>query len=371
MLRKAVVGSFLGVALLGQLRAQDVVIMREEHPVLPAAQPIADGSRIADAAQIEKAIPVPHVKPQAAKPAQSASSQPLVVFAHQTVPAPAPKVSSIAQSGAGQRELAMPAKIAAPKPAASALVAAQRSQAQIRSEVHQQEAVAMRSTSAAGATAFTRVADGFDFPVGPPDAQRYYKARGFQSPSHLGEDWDGTGGGNTDLNDPVYCIGDGVVVFARDCRQGWGNVVIVRHAYRHGGTVQNIDSLYAHCQKILVQRGQSVRRGQQIARIGTAHGLYDAHLHFEIRKNITIGMSRDKFAKNSSNYHNPTEFINAHRRLQGGGSNYRIAMNTFAHDERIRWDKLRTYSRARTGGSSGESARALKKAVASQNVSTR
>lgn len=36
-------------------------------------------------------------------------------------------------------------------------------------------------------------------------------------------------------SDPIYSIGDGVVVFARDCHMGWGNVVIVRHAYREFG----------------------------------------------------------------------------------------------------------------------------------------
>ena len=44
-------------------------------------------------------------------------------------------------------------------------------------------------------------ADGFDFPVGPPDAKNYYKARGFlpKGLEHLGEDWNGTGGRNTDV----------------------------------------------------------------------------------------------------------------------------------------------------------------------------
>src|SRR5205085_6221457 len=47
-------------------------------------------------------------------------------------------------------------------------------------------------------TAFVKIADGFDFPVGKPDAQGYYKARGFRSHGHLGEDWDGIRGGDTD-----------------------------------------------------------------------------------------------------------------------------------------------------------------------------
>src|SRR6202030_2561076 len=107
-------------------------------------------------------------------------------------------------------------------------------------------------------SAFIRLADGFDFPVGKPDAKGYYKARGFRVNGHVGEDWDGVGGGDTDLGDPIYCVGDGIVVFARDVHLGWGNVVIVRHAYREGGTVKYIDSLYGHLQKMLVSRGQRV-----------------------------------------------------------------------------------------------------------------
>jgi murein DD-endopeptidase MepM/ murein hydrolase activator NlpD len=219
-----------------------------------------------------------------------------------------------------------------------------------------------------GQTAFTKLADGFDFAVGKPDARGYYKARGVRAHGHLGEDWDGVGGGDTDLNDPVYCIGDGVVVFARDCHQGWGNVIIVRHAYREGLGVRNVDSLYGHLQKILVHRGQAVKRGQQIAAIGNAHGLYDAHLHLEVRKNIAIGMSRDKFAQDFSNYYDPSDFIMSHRHLQSSGASTRVAMNTFTYDSRIHWDKLRNYSHARSGGGSSESAYALKKAVASQSA---
>src|SRR3984893_2102855 len=198
-----------------------------------------------------------------------------------------------------------------------------------------------------GDTAFTKLADGFDFPVGKPDAQGYYKARGFRSHGHLGEDWDGVRGGDTDLGDPIYCIGDGVVVFARDCHMGWGNVVIVRHSYRDNGMIKNIDSLYGHLNTMLVHRGQTVTRGQKIATMGNAHGLYDAHLHLEIRKNIEIGMSRAKFAQDSSNYYDPTQFINLHRHLQGGGSSYRVAMNTFVQDSRINWAATRNYSHSR------------------------
>jgi murein DD-endopeptidase MepM/ murein hydrolase activator NlpD len=189
------------------------------------------------------------------------------------------------------------------------------------------------SAPEASPAAFASVplADGFDFPVGKPDAVGYHKARGFTPNGHLGEDWDGDGGGNTDLGDPIYNIGNGVVVLARDMRVRWGNVVIVRHSFREpaaGNTIVTFDSLYGHLDTVLVTEGQTVARGQQIATMGTAHGLYDAHLHFELHKNIAIGMYRSAFPRDFRNYYDPTDFLKSHRKLSAGGRTP-IALHTF------------------------------------------
>ena len=162
---------------------------------------------------------------------------------------------------------------------------------------------------------------------------------------HLGEDWDGLGGGNTDLRDPVYSIGDGVVVFARDVHLGWGNVVIVRHVFREAGALKTIDALYGHLNTILVRAGQNVTRGQQLATMGTAHGVYDAHLHFEIRKNIAIGMNRAAFPRDFSNYYDPSKFLLSHRHLPAARRTYPIAMNTFTHDAKYNVEGLRNFRR--------------------------
>ena len=185
--------------------------------------------------------------------------------------------------------------------------------------------------AAPAAYATVPLADAFDFPVGKPDAVGYHKARGFTPDGHLGEDWDGNGGGNSDLGDPIYSIGNGVVVLARDMRSGWGNVVILRHSFREpaaGDAIVTFDSLYGHLDSILVAEGQTVARGQQIATMGTAHGLYDAHLHFELHRNIAIGMYRSAFARDFSNYYDPTDFLKSHRKLDGGGT-IAIALHTF------------------------------------------
>jgi murein DD-endopeptidase MepM/ murein hydrolase activator NlpD len=227
----------------------------------------------------------------------------------------------------------------------------------------QEPAVDVQLLNRSMETASTKLADGFDFPVGKPEAEGYYKARGFRSGGHMGEDWDGVRGGDTDLKDPIYCIGDGIVVFARDVHRGWGNVVIIRHAFRERGTVKHVDSLYGHLNSILVNRGQRVARGQQIGTMGTAHGQYDAHLHLEIRKNLEIGMSRAKFQKNFSNYYDPSQFIESHRRLSGGGASFRVAMNTFTQDSAYHFDDAPNSSPRRR--STAQSAAALKQAISS------
>jgi murein DD-endopeptidase MepM/ murein hydrolase activator NlpD len=171
-----------------------------------------------------------------------------------------------------------------------------------------------------GAALRMKLADGFDFPVGKPEAKGYYKARGMRlrTPVHFGEDWNGTGGGDTDLNDPIYACGDGVVTFAADVKGGWGRVVLIRHAYRDpaSGQVKYVDSQYGHLRSILVRQGELVKRGQKIGTMGNNRGMYAAHLHFEIRHNLKIGMHRESVEKTTTNWADPSKFIKSHRRLK-------------------------------------------------------
>jgi hypothetical protein len=176
-----------------------------------------------------------------------------------------------------------------------------------------------------------QLADGFDFPVGKPEAKGYHKARGFWPNGHLGEDWNGNGGGDTDDGDPISAIGRGVVVLSENVRVGWGNVVIIRHAYREiTGKVEMVDSLYGHLLERKVRVGQIVERGQLVGTMGSNFGMYPVHLHLEVRKNLAIGMNRSKFARDYSCYHSPTAFINAHRQMAADFRRYEIPINTFA-----------------------------------------
>lgn len=155
------------------------------------------------------------------------------------------------------------------------------------------------------------IADGFDYPVGKPDGEGYYNAQAFGTNDHLGDDFNATTGGNTDLGDPVYTVANGVVRFADNVGGGWGNVIRVVHQLPNGTFVE---SLYAHCDTILVTTDTWVKKGDQIGTIGTAGGIYPAHLHFEIRDNIKM-LIGGGYSKNQEGYLDPTAFIEANREL--------------------------------------------------------
>ncbi len=177
----------------------------------------------------------------------------------------------------------------------------------------------------------TKYADGFDFPVGGGTAAGYYTARRMVPYRHMGDDWNGNGGGNSDYGDPVLAIAHGKVVYSQNYGSDWGEVVIVRHKYRcNTGQTRYVDSLYGHVIRRLVGVGQEVRRGQRIASIGNNRGMYVAHLHLEIRKNTDIGIRAWAYPKSSANYHQPTSFIHANRpgRTAKPHQNHTFASNT-------------------------------------------
>lgn len=147
----------------------------------------------------------------------------------------------------------------------------------------------------------------FDFPVGWPDAQGYYDAQPFGRNAHLGSDWNGVGGGDTDHGDPVSSVGDGRVRSVSDVGGGWGLVVRVVH---HDGA-RCVESLYAHLSAALVQEGQRVSRGEQIGRIGDASGRYWAHLHLELRDRPGAPLGGGYGAPDG--HLDPTAFIQARR----------------------------------------------------------
>lgn len=190
----------------------------------------------------------------------------------------------------------------------------------------------------------TRLADGFDYPVGKPNGDGYYIFRGFSPNGHLGEDWNGNGGGDTDEGDPVYAVAHGVVVFSEDYKRGWGNVVIIRHAYREtNGQIAFVDSLYGHLKVRSVKLGQQVTRGQIVGTIGCGpYRMYAAHLHFEIRKDLRVGMRREMYPQTYQTYHVPRQFTDARRTLRYEDRLVRVPINTFlkSNPNRVTTDEL-------------------------------
>jgi hypothetical protein len=171
----------------------------------------------------------------------------------------------------------------------------------------------------------SKMSDGFDFPVGKPDAQGYYNAQSFLDKSyknipHLGDDWNGTGGGNTDLGDPVFAVSNGEVVYCNSAR-GWGNVVIIRHQIPD---TSEMESLYAHLDQVDVALNQIITKGNKIGTIGTGGGLYKAHLHFEIRNSdcASWGKPGVGYSTNHSGWVNPTQYINDNRKFHGFAAQY-------------------------------------------------
>ena len=165
------------------------------------------------------------------------------------------------------------------------------------------------------------IADGFDYPVGPPDGDGYNHTAGWDfldrtdgGTYHPGEDWNQNGtSGDGDLDQPVYAVANGTVTAADDYHDSWGNIVVIEHLLPDGTQVW---SLYGHLDTILVSSGD-VTRGQQIGTIGKGYVWY-AHIHFEIRKEnlppdaYPNGWSREQV---QAAYARPSEFIDSHRWL--------------------------------------------------------
>jgi murein DD-endopeptidase MepM/ murein hydrolase activator NlpD len=69
----------------------------------------------------------------------------------------------------------------------------------------------------------------------------------------------------------------GVVVYAGNELRGFGNLLLVKH--RDGWV-----TAYAHAEELLVRRGEQVKRGQVIAKVGATGNVSSPQLHFEVRK---------------------------------------------------------------------------------------
>ena len=76
---------------------------------------------------------------------------------------------------------------------------------------------------------------------------------------------------------PIKAADNGVVAYAGNELRGFGNLILLKHA---DGWV----TAYAHTEKVLVRRGDTVRRGQTIGRVGSSGNVSQPQLHFEVRR---------------------------------------------------------------------------------------
>ncbi|MHC1693787.1 MAG: murein hydrolase activator EnvC [Eubacteriales bacterium] len=94
---------------------------------------------------------------------------------------------------------------------------------------------------------------------------------------HNGLDIAGVGGGSVIKNKPIYAAEDGEVILSK-YNGGYGNCIVISHG-------SGLTTLYAHANKLLVKVGDTVKRGDTIALVGTTGMSTGYHLHFEISVN--------------------------------------------------------------------------------------
>jgi murein DD-endopeptidase MepM/ murein hydrolase activator NlpD len=85
---------------------------------------------------------------------------------------------------------------------------------------------------------------------------------------HAGVDFAGKRGS------PIVAVADGLVIAAEN-RSGYGKTVEIRHG-------NGLVTRYAHNQKLVVQVGDLVKKGDVIAKMGSSGRATGPHLHFEV-----------------------------------------------------------------------------------------
>ena len=79
------------------------------------------------------------------------------------------------------------------------------------------------------------------------------------------------------IGTPIYATGNGLVVESQ-FDKGYGRHVIIDHGFSY-------KTMYAHLEKIVVKKGQTVKRGDVIGYLGNSGLSTGPHLHYEVRKN--------------------------------------------------------------------------------------
>ncbi len=111
------------------------------------------------------------------------------------------------------------------------------------------------------------VAGKFNWPTTSHRITQYY--RGWR---HTGIDI------GAPIGQPIYAAEDGVVITAGWNSGGYGLYIVIDHG-------NGLHTLYAHSSKLLVKKGDRVKKGEVIANIGSTGRSTGPHIHFEVRSN--------------------------------------------------------------------------------------
>ena len=112
---------------------------------------------------------------------------------------------------------------------------------------------------------------GFIWPV---NSNGYYVSQNFGRYGHRGIDIAFRGNG---YGTPIMAALPGTVTFAG--RSGsFGNLVVVSHG-------NGLETYYAHCSRLRVSAGETVKQGQLIGNVGSTGNSTGNHLHFEVHVN--------------------------------------------------------------------------------------
>ena len=93
--------------------------------------------------------------------------------------------------------------------------------------------------------------------------------------NHSGVDLAGPSSGSI-AGDNIYAVLSGVVIIS-GYGSGYGNYVVIDHG---GG----FTSVYAHCSKLYMKKGQKVEKGDKVGLVGMTGTATGYHLHFELRQ---------------------------------------------------------------------------------------
>lgn len=96
----------------------------------------------------------------------------------------------------------------------------------------------------------------------------------------------------------VYAAEDGEVIIRKELNYSYGYYLYIKHD-------NGLCTLYAHNSELLVQQGDRVTKGQEIAKSGTTGNSTGPHVHFEVRTNCGVSSS----GAPSGEYADPNNYL--------------------------------------------------------------